>query len=119
MSVDASVDLDSVLALAAGVSLRPERFGALAYSFDTRRLSFLKHPDLVAVVKDLDGSRSVRQVLSGVGVDERRWPAFLSAMATLEASAMLDRVDDGRPSSCDAAPCPVAATDGAPEMSGT
>ena len=81
--------LDEVRRLAPGVSLRPERFGALAYSFDTRKLSFLKHPDLVAVVESLDGNRTLRQALEAVGVDARRWPAFLTALATLEASGML------------------------------
>lgn len=84
-----SVELDSVHRLASGVSLRPERFGALAYSFDTRKLSFLKHPDLVAVVESLDGSRTVRESLELVGVDARRWPSFLSALSTLVASEML------------------------------
>ncbi|MEI2697088.1 MAG: mycofactocin biosynthesis chaperone MftB [Microthrixaceae bacterium] len=94
----ASVELDSVYSLASGVSLRPERFGALAYSFDTRKLSFLKHPDLVAVVRAFDGSCSVREALVGVGVEERRWPSFLSAIATLDDSAMLDRVEEERAS---------------------
>jgi putative mycofactocin binding protein MftB len=35
-------DLDRPWQVGRGVALRPERFGALAYSFDTRRLSFLK-----------------------------------------------------------------------------
>ena len=35
------------------VSLRPESFGALAYHFGTRRLSFLKSRTLLAVVESL------------------------------------------------------------------
>lgn len=83
------IDLDAVYLLAADVSLRPERFGALAYSFDTRKLSFLKHPDLVAVVESLDGTRSVRDALELVGVDPRRWPSFTAALSTLESSQMI------------------------------
>ncbi len=84
-----SIDPDGVYSLAPNVSLRPERFGALAYSFDTRKLSFLKHPDLVAVVSSLDGERSVRDAFDHVGVHERRRATFLSALATLESSRMI------------------------------
>lgn len=76
--------------LSPAVSLRPERFGALAYSFDTRTLSFLKHPDLVRVVQNLDGTRSVRDALEDAGVEESRWPSFLGALATLRDSEMID-----------------------------
>jgi putative mycofactocin binding protein MftB len=75
------------------VSLRPERFGALAYSFETRKLSFLKHRDLVAVVELLDGRRSTEDALDEVGVEARRRPAFRSALATLERSGMLTVVE--------------------------
>lgn len=84
-----TVDLDIRYRLCPNVSLRPERFGALAYSFDTRKLSFLKHPDLVSVVESLGDHDSVRDTLVAVGVDERRWPSFLAALATLETSEMI------------------------------
>jgi putative mycofactocin binding protein MftB len=83
------IDPDAVYRLAPSVSLRPERFGALAYSFDTRKLSFLKHPDLVAVVESLDGTRTVRAALELVGVAPPRWPSFLAALTTLLSSQML------------------------------
>ena len=35
------------------VALRPEPFGALAYHYGTRKLVFLKHPDVVRVVQAL------------------------------------------------------------------
>ena len=37
------------------VALRPEPFGAMAYDFHTRRLTFLKTPQLVDVVRRLAG----------------------------------------------------------------
>jgi putative mycofactocin binding protein MftB len=43
-------DLERGWALDPQVALRPEPFGALAYHFGTRRLSFLKTPTLRAVV---------------------------------------------------------------------
>ena len=36
------------------VALRPESFGALVYHFGTRKLSFLKTPELVEVVTGLE-----------------------------------------------------------------
>ena len=84
------IELDSRCTLNPAVSLRPERFGALAYSFDTRRLSFLKHPALVRVVESLADHESVREALEAEGIDETRWPAFLKALSTLAASEMIN-----------------------------
>jgi len=97
-----TVSPDDVLELHPSVSLRPERFGALAYSFTTRKLSFLKHPDLVRVVESLDGSRTVNEAMTSIELDERRRPAFLTALGTLVDSEMLTR---GRP----IAPAPIEA----------
>jgi len=83
------IDLDRAYRLGRNVSLRPERFGALAYSFDTRKLSFLKHPDLVRVVEGLDEHDTLRDALVAAGVDERRWPSFVTALSTLETSEMI------------------------------
>jgi mycofactocin biosynthesis protein MftB len=71
------------------VSLRPERFGALAYHFGTRKLSFLKHPDLVRVVESLGEHPTVGDALAAAGVEQDRWPSFLNALGTLEESEML------------------------------
>jgi putative mycofactocin binding protein MftB len=71
------------------VSLRPERFGALAYHFGTRKLSFLKHPDLVRVVESLAEHPTVGDALVAAGVEPDRWPSFLNALGTLEQSEML------------------------------
>ena len=43
--------LDEAWALSPSVALRPEPFGALAYHFGNRKLTFLKRPELVAVVR--------------------------------------------------------------------
>lgn len=89
---DASDPLGRRLRLHSSVSLRPERFGALAYSFDTRKLSFIKHPDLLRVVESLDGTSTVQQALVAAGIAEARWPSFVTALSTLEASEMLETV---------------------------
>jgi putative mycofactocin binding protein MftB len=69
------------------VALRPEPFGALAYHFGTRRLSFLKAPGLVELVRDLGSHSTVSDALAAV--DERRRPAYLRALASLAASDMI------------------------------
>lgn len=81
--------LDRVVSLHPQVALRPEPFGALAYHFDTRRLVFLKHPDVVRVVKELSPQLTVAQVLTDCGIERHRWPSFQSAIATLLRSEML------------------------------
>jgi putative mycofactocin binding protein MftB len=86
------MDLDSAYALDPMVSLRPEPFGALAYHFGNRRLSFLRSPDIVAVVRSLDGSASLRAALESNHIDERRWASFSTALTTLESSDMIHRV---------------------------
>ena len=53
------------------VALRPERFGALAYSYDTRRLSLLKDVDLVAVVRALGDAPCAADALAGVPAAKR------------------------------------------------
>ena len=50
------------------MALRPERFGALAYHFGTRRLSFLKSPQLLAVVEALADHPTARDACRAVGV---------------------------------------------------
>jgi putative mycofactocin binding protein MftB len=62
--------LDQSWRLSPAVALRPEPFGALAYHFGNRRLTFLKRPELVRAVRLLDGARSVREALLEVAVPE-------------------------------------------------
>ena len=81
--------IDEAWALSGSVALRPEPFGALAYDFASRRLSFLKSPDLVAVVRRLDGTATVREAFTAVGLPESRWPAYLDALESLAGSRML------------------------------
>ncbi|MFI1165489.1 mycofactocin biosynthesis chaperone MftB [Streptomyces sp. NPDC020801] len=69
------------------VALRPEPFGALAYHFGNRRLSFLKVPELVELVSGLNQHASVREALAGV--PERRRNAFRHALAALAAADVI------------------------------
>jgi len=83
------VDLDQAFGLDPMVSLRPEPFGALAYHFGTRRLSFLRSPDILAVVQVLGDHETVRAALEHCGIEPGRWPSFLSALSTLAESNMI------------------------------
>ncbi len=89
-TVDApSVLLDRSLILHPQVALRPERFGALAYHYDTRRLVFLKHPDLVRVVKALAEHDTVGDALEACDIARARWSSFERALTSLIESEML------------------------------
>jgi putative mycofactocin binding protein MftB len=69
--------------LAPDVAIRPEPFGALAYDFGTRRLTFLKRPELVSVVTGLADHADVRSALEASAVPESEWPAYVSALQAL------------------------------------
>jgi mycofactocin biosynthesis protein MftB len=81
--------LDRALALHPQVALRPEPFGALAYHYDNRRLIFLKHPDVVRVVRCVGEHATLRDALEACGIAEPRWPSFEQAIASLVGSEML------------------------------
>ncbi|MBC3195028.1 mycofactocin biosynthesis chaperone MftB [Pseudonocardia sp. C8] len=68
------------------VSLRPEPFGALVYDFVTRKLSFLKTPQLVEVVTSLEQHPDARSAVEAAGVPESQREAYLKALAGLFAS---------------------------------
>lgn len=66
------------------VEVRPEPFGALLYSFKTRRLSFLKDPVLVQVVRSLADHPTAGAALRAAGItDPVRLAMFEKALATL------------------------------------
>jgi putative mycofactocin binding protein MftB len=81
--------LDRALELHPQVALRPEPFGALAYHYDTRRLVFLKHRDVVRVVREIGDHATVAATLLACQIDDHRWPAFEAALTSLVESEML------------------------------
>ena len=94
MSTDAppraeSFDLDRPWQLHPQVSVRPERFGALLYHFGTRRLSFLKSPALLTVVKTLGDAPSAREACRRAGLAQAELPAYATALQTLDSSQMI------------------------------
>jgi mycofactocin biosynthesis protein MftB len=82
-------DLDAPWRLHPQVSVWPERFGALLYHFGTRRLSFVKSPELFAVVTALESQPTARAACAQAGVGADDLPAFARALGTLAASRMI------------------------------
>lgn len=74
-----------------GVALRPEPFGALVYHFGTRKLSFLKTPELVEVVTGLERHDCVHAAIRAAGVEPARRPAYLRALAGLAEAGTIER----------------------------
>jgi putative mycofactocin binding protein MftB len=74
---------------ARSVALRPEPFGALAYHFGTRTLSFLKSKTLVTVVESLADHPSARAAIEAGGVPEAQRPSYEKALADLARSRMI------------------------------
>jgi mycofactocin biosynthesis protein MftB len=72
------------------VALRPEPFGALLYHFGTRRLSFLKTPQLVDVVRGLEHHPDVHAAIEAAGVAEPQRAAYLRALAGLAANGTIE-----------------------------
>jgi putative mycofactocin binding protein MftB len=82
-------DADRPWRLHDRVALRPEPFGALAYHYGNRRLTFLRSPDLVTVVESMAGQPTARAAFAAAGLDTRRWPSFEKALAALAAGDFL------------------------------
>jgi putative mycofactocin binding protein MftB len=75
--------------LSRNVALRDESFGALAYDFATRRLSFLKSRLLVDVVRALESVPDVGSALDVAGVPDADRATYLKALDGLARSGML------------------------------
>ena len=71
------------------VALRPEPFGALAYHYGNRRLTFLRSPDLVELVRTLGDHPSVADALAASAIDVERRPSFERALESLAESEVI------------------------------
>jgi len=88
--------LDESWRLSPSVELRPEPFGALAYHFGNRKLTFLKRPELVALVRALDEHPDVRSALASVvDIPASQWPTYEKALQGLAATDMIRPVSQG------------------------
>jgi putative mycofactocin binding protein MftB len=90
MAVSAVFDPELPWRRSRSVALRPEPFGALVYSFSTRKLSFLKSKQLVSVVETLGEHPSALAAIVAGGVPEAQRPAYVKALADLARSQMIE-----------------------------
>jgi putative mycofactocin binding protein MftB len=82
-------------ALSPSVALRPEPFGALAYHFGNRKLTFLKRRELVVVVEGLAAHPDVRSALEAAGVPASQHAAYAAALRGLAATDMIRPRNEG------------------------
>ena len=71
------------------VGLRDERFGALAYHYGNRRLTFLNDEALLAVVRSAALADDVDAALAEAGVDDDRRGAYRVALQRLAEAEVL------------------------------
>ena len=83
-------DLERQWSLNPQVALRPEPFGALAYHFGTRRLSFLKSRTLLRVVQSLSEQPTARAACVAAGVSDDELPHYTRALSTLAETGMIE-----------------------------
>ena len=83
------VAFDAPWSISPAVEIRPEPFGALAYHFGNRKLTFLKSIELVSVVQALGTSDDVSSALLAAGVPDEQWPTYLAALQSLASTDMI------------------------------
>ena len=76
-------------ALHPQVGLRDEQFGALAYHYGNRRLTFLNDARLVTVVRSAADYDDVDAALAEAGVDDARRGAYRVALQRLAEAEVL------------------------------
>ena len=89
MDVGSVFDLDRAWRLDPQVSLRAERFGALAYHYGTRRLSFLKSQALYTVVASLALHSTARRACQAAGVGDQEIGDYERALGSLADAGMI------------------------------
>jgi len=80
---------DHAYALDPQVALRPEPFGALAYHYGNRRLTFLRAPELVDLLSDLEHRSTLDDALAASSIASSRWSTFRAALSELLASEVI------------------------------
>jgi len=86
--------LEEAWTLSPSVALRPEPFGALAYHFGNRKLTFLKRPELVRLVEALEHRPTVAAALDDAGIPAAQRPAYLEALAGLASTDTIRRREE-------------------------
>ena len=63
-----TVALEAAYEIHPQAAVRPEPFGALVYHYGTRRLVFLRKPEMVSVVRGLSEHGTVAETLASCGI---------------------------------------------------
>ncbi len=84
------IDTSAHWRLHPDVALRPEPFGALAYHYGSRRLTFLRSLELAGLVGALDSYHSLDAALDAWAPEDRR-DAFCRAVELLAGSNFVER----------------------------
>ena len=84
-----AIDLGQAWCLDPQVAIRPEPFGALAYHFGTRRLSFLKNRVLLDIVRSLEEHTTALEACHAAGVSNDELPRYEQALSVLASSMMI------------------------------
>ena len=71
------------------VAIRPEPFGALAYHYGNRRLTFVRDATLLGLLRGLGGHASVADALDAADVAPERRASFLRALGSLAESEVI------------------------------
>ncbi|MFM8267430.1 MAG: mycofactocin biosynthesis chaperone MftB [Ilumatobacteraceae bacterium] len=88
-AIDIDRAVDRALEVHPHVAIRDEPFGALAYHYDNRRLVFLRHPDVVRVIRALGEHPTLADTLVACDIDRSRWQSFITAVASLERAEVV------------------------------
>lgn len=88
-TTQASRMLTEPWALSASVALRPEPFGALAYNFANRKLTFLKRPQLVRLVEHLGDHPDVASALAAEDIPSAQTESYLAALGALAQTEII------------------------------
>ena len=92
-STEPGADLDSRYVLSSQAALRNEPFGALAYHYGNRKLTFLRSNILVGIVEDIHNHASLRCALDSAGVPPDKWPSLCRAIGSLVDSELIERLE--------------------------
>ena len=76
-------------ALHPQVGLRDEAFGALAYHYGNRKLTFLNDDRLVVTLRHLADSPTLQAAMRKAGVSDEESSSYLAALAKLHAAGVI------------------------------
>ena len=92
---EVAFDLERRYALHPQVALRSEPFGALAYHYGNRRLTFLRSESLVELVRGLDRHPSAAAALDALGIPDQDRTRLRRALEQLEHAQVIHPLTGG------------------------